>query len=293
MYKVWKISRAKGILLLFLAAAVLVAGTAASVWGIEKRNNNGEEGIPLPIIMYHGFLKDETYQGDYVISPQVLENDIQYLQSKGYTAVFMQDVLDYMDGKGTLPEKPVILSFDDGYYNNYLYAFPLAKQYKMKMVLAPIGYYTDLYSQQDSNHPNYSHITWDQAQEMLDSGYFEFQNHTYNLHTYQNRNGANKLSGESFQDYKRIVGGDIMQMQSRFQEELGICPTTLVFPFGAYCEDSIELAKQLDFEAVFTCKEKINYISREDPECLYRLGRFRRPGDLSSEKFYEEIVKLV
>ena len=85
-----------------------------------------EEAVEVPILMYHGILKDKKLQGKYVIGPDLLESDLCYLKEHGYTAVVMQDLIDYTNG-GDLPEKPIMITFDDGYYNNYLYAFPLMK----------------------------------------------------------------------------------------------------------------------------------------------------------------------
>lgn len=65
-------------------------------------------------IMYHGLLKDPKYQGKYVISPDELKEDMQYLQNNGYTPVHMEEIFNWQDGKGDLPEKPILLTFDDG-----------------------------------------------------------------------------------------------------------------------------------------------------------------------------------
>ena len=154
-------------------------GLVAGGFGIHKAvtavqaDKELEQGIQLPIIMYHGILKDTKRQGKYVISPELLESDMKYLKENGYTPVFMQDVIDYVKNGTPLPEKPIILSFDDGYYNNYAYAFPLAQQYDTKIVIAPIIKDTEKYSEANEENANYGHITWDNMKEMVDSGYVE------------------------------------------------------------------------------------------------------------------------
>ena len=77
-----------------------------------------EETVFLPIIMYHGVLNDSTRQGQYVISPAMLESDLAYIRAQGYETVLVQDLIDYVDNGKPLPEKSIMLTFDDGYYNN-------------------------------------------------------------------------------------------------------------------------------------------------------------------------------
>ena len=88
----------------------------------------GEDSVRVPILMYHSILKDSARQGKYVISPAVLAADLDALQVKGYTAITVSDLLAYVQDGADLPEKPVMITFDDGYYNNYIYAYPLLKQ---------------------------------------------------------------------------------------------------------------------------------------------------------------------
>ena len=152
--------------------------------GLLPANAVPEEGCELPIIMYHGLLKEEARQGKYVLSPARFESDLKYLKENGYHTVVVQDLIDYVEKGVPLPEKPVMLTFDDGYYNNYYYAFPLLEEYDAKIVISPICRYTDEYSQAEDAHPNYSHITWDNINEMIDSGRVEIQNHSYNMHSY-------------------------------------------------------------------------------------------------------------
>ncbi len=128
----------KRILALFLFLVGAAAGilTCVQIGHAEATSAKVQtEEIELPIIMYHSMLKDGS--GKYIISPDTFEEDLQYLKDNGYTAIHMQDLLNYVNKGTALPEKPIMLTFDDGYYNNYLYAFPLAKNTKAKLLFRP------------------------------------------------------------------------------------------------------------------------------------------------------------
>ena len=240
--------------------------------------------------MYHGLLKEEKRQGQFIISPNLFEQDLRYLQENGYTTVVIADLIAYVQDGKPLPEKPVMLTFDDGYYNNYLYAFPLLKQYNCKMVLSPIGRYTDEYTQNKDTHANYAHCSWDAVREMMASGLVEFQNHSYNLHSIDSgRKGAKKKAVESLVDYRTLLVEDVMKMQTRMREETGYTPTAFVYPFGAVSSESLPILKELGFQATLICESHINAITR-DPECLYGLGRYRRPAKTGSEAFFKKIL---
>lgn len=64
--------------------------------------------------MYHSVLKDQKMDGKYVVSPTEFENDLIYLKEHGYTTIFLQELVDYVYSGAALPEKPVVITFDDG-----------------------------------------------------------------------------------------------------------------------------------------------------------------------------------
>ena len=142
----------------------------------------GEDSVRVPILMYHSILRDSARQGKYVISPAVLAADLDALQAKGYTAVTVSDLLAYVQDGADLPEKPVMITFDDGYYNNYIYAYPLLKQRGMKAVVSIIGSQTALFTDNGEENAYWSHLRLDRLREMQDV--FEVQNHSWNLHEY-------------------------------------------------------------------------------------------------------------
>ena len=288
MYVTVSINR---ILALFLVLACAAAGVLTCMHVDRAQPVSAEvqeESVQLPIIMYHSMLKEG--KGKYIISPDTFEGDLRYLKDNGYTTIVMQDLLNYVYKGEALPEKPVMLTFDDGYYNNYLYAFPLAKQYESKIVISPIGYYTDQFSKADANHATYSHITWDQIKEMMGSGYVEFQNHTYNLHASDGKRlGAKQLRGESLEAYTALLTEDINTMQREMQEHTGYTPTTFVYPFGAISDAAVPIVRSLGFSATLTCESRVNTITR-DPEGLYGLGRHLRPPGQSSESFFKKLA---
>ncbi|MCI8554088.1 MAG: polysaccharide deacetylase family protein [Clostridiales bacterium] len=272
----------------FLLVLLLCAATAAG--SLSAAEEHVEESVRLPIIMYHGLLKEEKRQGKFVISPADFEADLQYLKENGYHTVVLQDVINYVKEGTPLPEKPVMLTFDDGYYNNYLYAFPLLRQYESKIVLSPIGRYADEYSQKDRDHANYSHATWEELDEMVRSGLVEVQNHSYNLHQNGQRRGAQRMSGESAEQYRSMLVRDVEKMQQAVQENIGWTPTAFTYPFGAVSRESLSILKEMGFQATLICEAKINTITR-DPDCLYGLGRYLRPAGIGSEACLGKILE--
>ena len=95
--------------------------------------------VPVPIVMYHSVLKSSKQLGKFVITPTELENDFKYLQANGYTAITMTQLINFVYDGNPLPQKPVIITFDDGYLNNYTYVTPLLEEYDMKAVISIVG----------------------------------------------------------------------------------------------------------------------------------------------------------
>ena len=281
-----------------IAIALLIIFATGAL--IKVNNNsraevvsNSKEYIKVPIIMYHSVLRREKLRSKFIIRAQDFENDLKYLKNNGYTTIVMKDLINYIYEDKELPNKPIMLTFDDGYYNNYLYVFPLLKQYNSKIVLSPIGKQSDIYSELDDKNPTYAHCSWNNLKEMNDSGLVEIQNHSYNMHTItKSRRGTKKNKNESLDHYKKVFVEDTLLMHERFKKHLDRIPDTYVFPFGAITNCSIDIAKELGYKAVLNCEGKINKITKS-PDGLYKLCRILRPPNISSESFFKNKIENV
>ena len=104
------------------------------------------------------------------MTPENFEGQLAYLREQNFTSISLPDLTYHLTGLEPLPEKPVILTFDDGYADNYTNAFPLLQKYGFTatffLVTQPI----------DQGNPNY--LSWDQVMEMHAAG-MEFGAHTY------------------------------------------------------------------------------------------------------------------
>ena len=294
MYRIisWHKWREIGILGLALLLLTAAAGTAL---GAVRRTTTAvaaasDGAICVPVIMYHGVLEESSRQGQYIISPSLLEGDLKAIRERGFTTVVMQDLIDYVDSGSPLPDKPIVLTFDDGYYNNYLYAFPLLKQYGMRAVLSPVAAWSEYYSLQDSDHAIYSHATWAELREMVESGVIEIQNHSYDMHycTAGKRKGTLKRAGETIAQYQQALREDLAMAQRLLTEKVGVTPTTFTYPYGAMCEEAKPVLAELGFRATLSCESRINRITR-DPACLTALGRYLRPAGSSSGAYFSRI----
>lgn len=277
--------------ILAVVIALLLIISPFAVHAVESAAQTEEAPACVPILMYHEVKPKKS--GKDAIQPWELENDLKWLRENGYTTVTMADLIAYVDAGTPLPEKPIVLSFDDGYYNNYVYVLPLLQQYGAKIVLSVLGKNTDDFSEYPSESIDYAHMTWDQLVEMRDSGFVELQNHTYDLHANtQQRIGCVQSAGESDAAYEALLTEDLMQLQEEMQTHLDLTPDTFAYPYGKYSDNTDTVLKSLGFRATLTCDYGVNLLTR-DPECLYRLKRVGRPHGQTIEQVLDGAYRTI
>lgn len=282
----------------YVACAVLfiLFFTTISAIGLnsqpEIQYENTKDRVYLPIIMYHQIKNFNT--GKNTITPYEFESDLKYLSDNHYNTITVTQLIDFVSNNKSLPENPIILSFDDGYLNTYKYALPLLEKYKMKIVLSVIGKDLDNYSKIHCNDLDYSHITWTQLKEMIDSGCVEVQNHSYDMHSESNgRVGCRKKSSESIDEYEKALSADINKLQVKLKTITGCVPNTYAYPFGCSSEETAGIIKKTGLKATLSVKYGINIIDKNNPEVLYGLRRICRAHGYSMEKLIKDVYKTL
>ena len=255
-----------------LVFVIVIFGLSTS--GMHKIATIANSGgyVDLPVIMYHS-VGEKT--GKYVISPEMLEEDFKLINRQGYKTITSADLIAFKEQGVPLPEKPVILTFDDGYFNNYTYAFDLLKKYDMKAVISVVGKFSEDYN--NSSAPlnnNYSHLTYSMIKEMNASGLLEFANHSYNMHNMENRRGILKKKGENSEQYKENLTQDVTKCNDILKNECGIMPVAFTYPFGCVNKESSGIINSLGFKVTYGCEEVINRITQEHD--LKELKRYNR-----------------
>lgn len=243
------------------------------------------ETVELPILMYHHISAEPQRWGDYVVSPETFENDLKYLSSLGYTSISLQELIAYADGRGTLPEKPVMITFDDGQRSFAEYALPLLEKYDMCAVAAIVGKYADDYTESGDMNVSYAYMGWPELAKLAKDPHVELQSHSYDMHSLDARRGCAMMAGEDEIDYEKVFSADMALLNRRFEEYIGTVPIAFAYPFGIRTPTGKGLLLSSGCRALFTCDERVNHISR-DPQCLYELGRFNRPNGANRYEFF-------
>ncbi|MGM9677355.1 MAG: polysaccharide deacetylase family protein [Butyricicoccus sp.] len=276
----------------FLAGLILFAVVGASVEQRLARPVSAQDtAVPLPVAMYHSVTDQGESPGEYVISPSMLEKDLQWLSQHGYETVVVGDLVSHVENGTPLPEKPVMLTFDDGYYNNYRNAYPLLQKYGMQAVLSPVGTLVEQFTETDDpeEHEVWSYCTSGELQEMAASGVVEIQNHSYDFHELTPRRGCLRKSGEDEATYRNIFFEDTRKAQELFRS-IGISPPVCyTYPYGARNTETDALVQEYGFVASLSCEEGITCITR-DAASLKNIRRYNRDGRISSEQFWQKVL---
>lgn len=239
----------------------------------------------LPIIMYHHILRDEARHGEFIISPDDLETDLKYIKSQGYTTITDLDLITYQEKGTPLPQKPIMLTFDDGHLSYLEYVVPLLEKYNMKAIVSVVGSYTNDYTAHPDKAVSYAYLSWNEIKELSQSAHTRIGNHTYDMHKTSTRKGCSKLKGESTEHYQKIFTEDASKMRNLIFDCTGIHADCFTYPFGYFSKESEEEIKNMGFKLSLTCTEGINRLSPDSS--LFKLKRFNRPHG----KTVEQIIK--
>lgn len=174
----------------------------------------------LPILMYHDLVQDGQPFGNWAVTESRFREDLQWLADNGYTAVSAEELAT----GNPLPERAVLITFDDGYRSNYELAFPILVEYRMKAVISLIGHHLD--------DGDAWFLTWDQCREMQESGFVEFGSHTYSQHPAETC--IRRKEGENQLQYGARVFADVQKSIDRMETELGVPVIFLAYPNGRY-----------------------------------------------------------
>lgn len=140
--------------------------------------------------MYHNTVPDNYKASVYVIRAGSLERDLKFLKENGYRVLSASVVIDSLKNGIALPEKSVMLTFDDGYYFNKTYAMPLLEKYGFPALFAIVGEYTKFNKNNPKVSKTYTYFDFEDVTEINRSKYVEIAAHSYYLHHFGKRQGV-------------------------------------------------------------------------------------------------------
>jgi peptidoglycan/xylan/chitin deacetylase (PgdA/CDA1 family) len=217
--------------------------------------------LHVPILMYHYIsvppADADIYRKDLSVSPELFDAQLTYLHDNGYTVVTLDDLLYALTRGDALPEKPVILTFDDGYTDNYTNAFPILSRHGMTGQFFIISDFV--------NAGREGYMSWPQIEEMAVAGQ-RFGSHS--------RDHPN-LSGQDV-DYLvwQALGG-----AEAIQDHLGYHPRWIAYPSGHYDAQTIAVYHSAGYWGGLTTQQGATHTL----DGIFELERVRVRGSHSPE----------
>ena len=211
-------------------------------------------GRSIPVVMYHHIL---PMGGGLAVRPEIFADHLAALRSNGWNTLSGKEFLHLLQS-GNIPGKTVLLTFDDGFADNYVYAYPILKQYGMKAVLfvassfienadmnresfVPLPH-SEVWKLAFSERRSEVMCTWNELREMEESGVFDIQSHGHS------HNIPQFINEKKYSDIK----DDLSAGKKMLEEMLSKNVLHLAWPKGKYDDKTIEIASELGFKALYT-----------------------------------------
>jgi peptidoglycan/xylan/chitin deacetylase (PgdA/CDA1 family) len=172
----------------------------------------------------------DAIRRDLSITPALFETHLAYLREAGYETISLEELSYAFIQQASLPPKPIILTFDDGYRDNYENAFPLLKKYNYHATFFLMTQPVDTY--------NVNYMTWEMIQEMSQAG-MEFGSHTHTHPDLRNRS-------------REFLSTQLVHSQELIEAHLGKPVRFFCYPSGQYDSLVIETLQAADYWAAVT-----------------------------------------
>ena len=227
------------------ALAVLTLGpTAATHHAPRAASARAADSLRAPILVYHSVMPHHpgqtAEQRVLSVGDSVFVAQMQYLVDGGYHVVSFAALVDALEGRDTLPNRAVVITFDDGWENQYRHAFPILRRFGLTATFfvftTPIGTDRKL-------------MTWEQLRELQDAGM------TIGSHT---------RTHPVLPDYHAALHNEVVMSRADIEQHLGRAPDFFAYPFGEWDAESAAWARTAGYRAART----------------YRGGAWNAPSDL-------------
>lgn len=272
----------------FYVTAENVEDYVKTFW--ETEGGEEDHTVQVPILLYH-HIADETNEN--TVTEEQFRSEMELLDRLGYHTVTFDEMAAYVEKGKELPEKPVCITFDDGYRSNYEIAYPILKEYGMKATIFAVGSTlgnTERYK--DTEHPITPHFTEEEAREMVDSGLISIQSHSYDMHQWAPyetgdavRTNVLRLEGESEGDYIAALTADYEKSKEQLEGITGRKVDVFSYPGGAYDDLSQYVLKTLGVKASLSIRSGTATLVKGLPQSLYAMKRFYVTPDTTEEEF--------
>jgi len=182
--------------------------------------------LSIPILYYHSI--KSVQKSELCMPPDKFEKQIAYLSQHGYHSVTLTQLYDFFYGNGQLPEKPIVITFDDDYKDNYTTAFPILKKYSFSATVFVIT----------SNVEHSENLSWSQLKDLTRNGWL-VESHTvshYDLTKLDSRKLAQELNDS----------------KTSLEKHLGTKVDFFAYPSGQFNENVEKAVKNAGYLMAFT-----------------------------------------
>lgn len=240
-----------------ITAIIILLLFASAIMFIYYKNDK-----KVAVLGYHGILpREKNNSGDnLIVDQEKFEKQLKLLKKMRYETMSLEDFYCWKNGNCQKKHKSVLITFDDGYQNNYDYAFELLKKYDMKAVVFYVGVHADDYLGKTFMNLQ----TINKAHEKYPN--IEFASHSYDLHHH------------GVKTYE-IVDSDAKKMQQVIDTDY------FAYPFGDYNDEYIRALKDNKYKMAFTFGPKREYRKSDLKDDNYKVPRLNISNDMSKLKF--------
>ena len=251
--------------LVFISLALIAVFITASL--ADESLNISEyryDELTIPILTYHKFCSGES-PDEYTINITQFREHLDYLKKNDYRVISLSQLLECIENS-FFPEKPVVITIDDGFRSVYSLAFPILKEY---------GYPAVLYLYTDFVGNNSNQLTWLEIKEMM------AERIEVGSHTLSHTNLLNMKGSESHSDYLNRIKKEISLSKTILERNTNSQVLSFAYPYGVYSEDIKLLAKEAGYKALLN----VNSMNNSIPINAYALNRQIIGSDCSAAQF--------
>jgi len=227
--------------ILYLMLIIIISVLVFKGW--QNYNINQKQ---VAILVYHDIVENEEYKQNNVdtLTSKEFSEHLKYLRDNGYTSISLDELYSWKEGETDIPEKSVVITFDDAYYSFKYVVQPILQQYNFKAACFLIGNVTE-YNTQAYEEGKYATIGLDEVNNRSET--IIYGSHTFDLHR-QTEDGTPIVKVKSFEELKEDT--------KKFNQEL-FDAKYLAYPYYTYTENFVKVLKEEKYKLAFAGEDEM------------------------------------